>query len=100
MRAGPAACAGRLGQRRGFCDWYNNEHHHAGLANLTPAVVHRGLDRQVIARRQSMLNAAYRRYPKRFVDGRPRTHRSMWPSGSTRQPPPRDTTAKGEHILT
>jgi len=57
---------------RRFFDWYNNEHHHAGLADLTPAMVHHGIADQVISQRQAMLDAAYQRYPGRFVNGPPR----------------------------
>ncbi len=38
-----------------FMDWYNNEHHHSGIALLTPAD------------RQAVLDAAYRAHPERFV---------------------------------
>jgi putative transposase len=56
---------------REFFPWYNEEHHHSGLAWLTPAQVHRGTFEEVLVRRQSALDAAYRRHPERFVRGRP-----------------------------
>ena len=30
-----------------FFDWYNNEHHHSGIALLTPETVHYGLAQEV-----------------------------------------------------
>jgi putative transposase len=53
-------------------DWYNNEHHHDGLALFTPADVHLGRVAQVAARRQQALDAAYAAHPERFVRGAPR----------------------------
>jgi len=56
---------------RAFVRWYNNEHHHNGLALMTPATVHYGQVEDVRARRQSALDAAYAAHPERFVSGRP-----------------------------
>jgi putative transposase len=53
-------------------DWYNGEHHHGGLALLTPATVHHGRADEVIERRQARLDAAYRANPSRFVNRPPR----------------------------
>lgn len=50
-----------------FFDWYNNFHHHSGIALLTPAVVHYGLAHQVIAARQQVLLSAFAAHPERFV---------------------------------
>jgi putative transposase len=47
--------------------WYNTEHYHSGLALLTPHMVHYGLTRQVLERRQATLLAAYAAHPERFV---------------------------------
>ena len=62
---------GSIQDARAFCreffQWYNNEHHHSGIAFLTPAEVHHGLAVQVIADRQIVLNQAFRRHPERFV---------------------------------
>ena len=59
-----------------FCrstfDWYNQEHHHSGIAMLTPAQVHYGHAAQVLAERQRVLDAAYAAHPERFVNGSPR----------------------------
>lgn len=54
-----------FGQR--FFPWYNHEHHHAGLAYLTPAVVHYGRAPAAQAHRATVLAAAYAAHPERFV---------------------------------
>lgn len=51
--------------------WYNEEHHHSGLALLTPHQVHYGLASQVIGERQRVLDAAHAAHPERFVRGAP-----------------------------
>jgi putative transposase len=56
---------------REFFPWYNEEHHHSGLAYLTPAQVHHGSFEEVLALRQQALDSAYERNPERFVRGRP-----------------------------
>ncbi len=60
---------------RSFCrrtfDWYNYEHHHSGLAMLTPAQVHYRHAEEVLAQRQRVLDAAYAARPERFVNGPP-----------------------------
>ena len=62
---------GSLQDARGFCQgffhWYNCEHHHSGIALLTPQTVHYGLAPQVIAERQLVLDQAYQLRPERFV---------------------------------
>ena len=60
------------GWGRGFFDWYNNEHHHTGLALLTPADVHYGRSAVVLAKRWEVLQQAYESHPERFVKGVPR----------------------------
>jgi putative transposase len=57
---------------RQFFHWSNHEHHHWGLALLTPAVVHSGQATFVLAARQAVLNAAHAAHPERFVHGPPR----------------------------
>ena len=52
-----------------FFDWYNYEHHHTALGLLTPADVHYGRAQAVIQQRQQVLQAAYQKYPERFVQG-------------------------------
>lgn len=54
-----------------FFDWYNNEHHHTGIALLTPANVHFNRTQAVLQKRQAVLQAAYERNPERFVKRRP-----------------------------
>jgi putative transposase len=54
-----------------FFDWYNCEHHHSGLAMLTPYDVHHGLASRRLAERAAVLTAAYERHPERFPHGRP-----------------------------
>jgi putative transposase len=70
---------------RGFCvdffDWYNIEHHHAGLGMLTPADVHFGRVDQRVSERQAVLDLAYAAHPERFPHGRPiagRPPQSVW----------------------
>jgi putative transposase len=50
-----------------FFPWYNDDHRHSGLGLLTPAVVHFGDAPLVLARRQTVLDAAYAAHPERFV---------------------------------
>jgi putative transposase len=54
-----------------FFGWYNREHHHTGLALLTPADVHFNRVRVVLQKRQAVLQAAYEKMPERFVKGPP-----------------------------
>ncbi len=56
---------------RVFVHWYNYEHHHTGLALMTPATVHYGQVKSVREWRQTALDAAYVAHPERFVGGRP-----------------------------
>ena len=60
-----------LGFCREFFDWYNDEHYHSGIGLLTPAMLHYGQASQVIASRAEVLQAAYAKYPERFVHGCP-----------------------------
>ena len=57
---------------RSFFPWYNNEHHHAGLAMLTPDDVHHGRARHRIEQRRRTLRQAWNRHPERFVRGKPK----------------------------
>jgi putative transposase len=52
---------------RRFFQWYAMEHHHSGIALLTPHQVHHGLAELVIGQRQEVLTQAYARHPERFV---------------------------------
>lgn len=64
-----------LAHCRQFFPWYNDEHHHSGLAGLTPADVHFGRASSVLERRERVLRAAFERNPERFVHGPPRVKR-------------------------
>lgn len=55
-----------------FFDWYNNEHHHGGIAYLTPNEVHEGRADDVLAHRHAVKMAAFAAHPGRFVRGAPR----------------------------
>jgi putative transposase len=60
---------------RAFFDWYNHEHHHSGLALLTPSDVHHGRVEARVAARDAVLAAAHAAHPERFVHGQPHAHR-------------------------
>jgi putative transposase len=79
---------------RDLIDWYNNEHHHSSLAFLTPHDVHHGLAERRLAERASVLEAAYRDHPERFVQGPPKSPtlaRAVWIN------PPTDTSTVDAH---
>lgn len=66
---------------RDFFGWYNHEHHHSGLALLTPADVHEGRIEERVAERQVVLDDAFAAHPERFTRGRPiagRPAREVW----------------------
>jgi putative transposase len=54
-----------------FFYWYNEEHHHSGIALYTPSDVHYGRVEQIQQDRQAALDAAYQRHPNRFVNKPP-----------------------------
>ena len=62
---------GSLEDARAFCQgfftWYNLEHHHSGIALMTPHVVHYGIAGDVYRTREKVLLAAYEAHPERFV---------------------------------
>lgn len=57
---------------RDFFAWYNCEHHHEGIAMLTPADLHHGRADAVLERRHQVMLKAYAANPQRFVAGAPR----------------------------
>jgi putative transposase len=57
---------------RDLFHWYNHQHHHSGIAYLTPAVVHHGHAEEVLEVRHRARMAAYLAHPERFVNGPPR----------------------------
>jgi len=69
--------------------WYNAEHHHSGLAFLTPAAVHHGRTDQVLNARHRVRLAAYAAHPERFVNGPPR--RQSLPPAVWINPPEKTT---------
>ena len=56
---------------RAFFDWYNKDHHHAGIGLMTPNQVHYGQTEVVHAARQATLAIAFRQTPERFVNKPP-----------------------------
>jgi len=60
----------RVWARAFFC-WYNEEHHHSGLALMTPAAVHDGRAEEIYDQRREVLAAAYAQHPERFGRGEP-----------------------------
>jgi transposase InsO family protein len=52
---------------RDFFDWYNQQHHHAGIGLMTPDQVHFGQADAIHAARQDTLNSAFNKNPERFV---------------------------------
>ena len=55
-----------------FFTWYNQQHHHSGIAMLTPEMLHYRMATEVISQRQNVLDAAYARNPERFVRACPK----------------------------
>jgi len=82
---------------RGIFDWYNNQHHHSGVAYLTPSVVHHGRADEILGRRHRARMAAYLAHPDRFVNGPPRPESlppAVWinpPANTTHQDAPGST---------
>jgi putative transposase len=70
---------GCLEDSRSFCrdffPWYNDDHHHSGLAMMTPHDVHHGLIDERLAGRNAALQAAYELHPERFTHGPPEAKR-------------------------
>jgi putative transposase len=74
---------------RWFFPWYNTEHHHSGIAMMTPEAVHYGRSSEIIAERQKTLDKAFTLHPERFVRHPPR-HQQM-PQEVWINPPARST---------
>ena len=51
-----------------FFSWYQYEHHHSGIALMTPADVHEGYAEAITERRAEVLRGAYQNHPERFVN--------------------------------
>jgi len=56
---------------RGFFDWYNQAHHHAGIGLMTPNQVHYGQADAPHAARQAILDQAFAANHERFVKKKP-----------------------------
>jgi putative transposase len=52
---------------RVFFDWYNQDHHHAGIGLMTPNQVHYGQADEIYEARQKILDRAFQSNPERFV---------------------------------
>ena len=73
---------------RSFFVWYNEEHFHEGLNMFTPAMVHGNRIEEFAKRRQNVLDAAYQKFPNRFVKGRPtvkRPPKAVWINPPTKE---------------
>lgn len=82
---------------RELLTWYNDEHHHSGLAFLTPAVVHHGQADEVLDARLRTRLVAHAAHPERFINGAPRREKlpgAVWinpPEKTTREDAPDST---------
>jgi putative transposase len=56
---------------RTFFDWYNQQHHHAGIGLMTPDQVHYGQADAIYAARRETLDQAFQDNPQRFVNKAP-----------------------------
>ncbi len=88
---------GSLEDARAFCQhffrWYNHEHHHSGIALLTPHMVHSGLAAGILDHRQRVLTAAFQQHPERFVRRPPRP--AALPEAVWINPPLKDDPPEG-----
>jgi putative transposase len=84
-----------------FFTWYNQEHHHSGLAMLTPADVHHDRVEERLTARQAVMDAAFEANPERFPHGRPlvrRPREKVWINPPKPQDPPRHVDAGPEEV--
>jgi putative transposase len=90
---------GSIEDARAFCQrffpWYNHDHHHSGIALLTPDMLHYGMASQIIEQRQNVLDQAYARNPERFTHARPRHPRQ--PTAAWINPPTTTATERNLH---
>ncbi len=67
---------GSIEDARNFCrdffPWYNHEHHHSGIAMLTPAEVHHGQAENVLTQRHEVMMRAFNSNPRRFHNQAPK----------------------------
>ena len=78
---------------RAFFRWYNSEHHHSGLALLTPEAVHYGRGEGILEHRHQVLLKAAEKHPERFVKGPPK--RAVLPQEVWINSPKRGQTGEG-----
>jgi len=82
---------------RNLFHWYNHQHHHSGIAHLTPVAVHHGRAEDVLDARHRARMTAYLAHPERFVNGAPRRQtlpEAVWinaPEKTTHQDAPGST---------
>lgn len=92
---------GSIQDSRAFCQqffqWYNQEHRHSGIGLLTPAMVHFGQARSVLAHRQAVLDAAYQAHPDRFVRRPPKPLPLPTEVWINKPVPPGQKTEQGGH---
>lgn len=81
--------------------WYNAEHHHSGLAFLTPEDVHYGRAPRILQLRQAALDQGFLLHPERFKGRRPLVSQlpaAVWinPPPIGRDGQPRDVSARND----
>jgi putative transposase len=82
---------------RALFAWYNDEHHHSGLAFLTPAAGHYSRADEILEARYRTRLTAYAAHPERFINGPPRREKlpeAVWinpPAKTTHEDAPRST---------
>lgn len=74
-----------------FFPWYNLEHHHSGIAMLTPYDMHYGHAEAVVEQRRVVLARAYEQHPERFVRGVPTPQTAPTEAWINRPSPPPTT---------
>lgn len=70
---------GSIEDARGYCrdffPWYNDDHHHGGIAMLTPSNLHHGRGPEILAARHQTMMDAFMMNPKRFGGRVPKVDR-------------------------
>jgi putative transposase len=70
---------GSIQDARAFCqpffNWYNKEHHHSGIALMTPGQVHYGQSKKVFKFRSQVLSEAFQENPIRFKGKMPKPYK-------------------------
>jgi putative transposase len=73
---------------KGFTEWYNEAHHHTGIALYTPEEVFTGRYEEVAKVREAVMAKAYAEHPERFVKGKPKVARPALEVSINPAPPP------------